>query len=1612
MTHIRARRFRAGRSQQSARRGAVPRRAEVQSLESRVHLAADFRLTEFMATNVSTLADQDGHYSDWIEIYNAGTAGDLLGYRLTDDPALPAKWTFPSLAVPAGGHVVVFASGKDRRDPAAGALHTNFSLNGDGDYLAFSAPDGSIRKEFAPEFPEQEVDISAGTDPARTDPLTSFARPTPGAPNVRAEVVINEIHYDPDVKTQLVEFVELHNPGAAPVDLSNAYFSEGIAYTFAPGTSLAPGAYLVLAQDAAQYQSRFGSAPFGQYVGALSNEGETITLRNATGGRLDFVDYRPGFPWPTVGAEPGYSIELINPDFDNSVGGNWRAFGGVIAANTLFPSGSTWKFFRGFSEAASPVSAWRQPGFDTSGWEEGAGPIGYDNGGVPMGTQLGDMKGSYTSVFMVKTFEVPDPAAIGTFRLEAMIDDGFNIWINGQHAARHNMPADEVAFDRTASSATESADYRPFVLPNARFRAGTNTIAVQFHNALLSGSSDAYFDARLVGVPGSGASPTPGARNSVYANNAAPQMRQVNHTPQQPRSGETVLVTAKVTDPDGVASVTLQRQVVEPGGYININDPEYQTNWLPFPMRDDGTGGDLAAGDGIYSVEMPAAVQVNRQLVRYRVSAIDSRGASVTAPYVDDSVPNFAYFVYDGVPSWTGAVGDGSPEVTYSPELMNSLPAYHLISKNADVENATWWSRYGGDNYLWKGTLVYDGVVYDHVSYRARGGVWRYAMVKNMWKFDFNHNHGFQARDDYGNRYKTTWDKLNLSAIIQQRDFWHRGEQGLFESVGMKLFNLAGVPAPLTNFTQLRVIDDASETGVDQYSGDLWGMYLAVEQPDGNFLDEHGLPDGNLYKMEGGTGELNNQGPTQPTDKSDLVALQRGNTPSQTDQWFRDNLDLDSYYSYRTILEAIHHYDIGAGKNYFFYHNPETDKWITTVWDLDLTWSDNMYGDGNEPFRNTVLGTSGGQPLYPALMVEYRNRIRELRDLLWNADQTGALIEEMAAKIYTPGAPGEPAEPSWVDVDRAMWDYNPVMGDGRSTAQQKAGMGVFYQGGGGQVIPGNNFAGMIQKMKNYVASRGAYLDGLASDRDAGGTANQPSRPTVTFVGAAGFRADDLRFRSSAYSDPNNTPFAAMEWRIAEVTNPAAPGYDRKAPKKYEIDAAWESGELTTFNADVQVPATVIVAGRTYRVRVRMKDTSGRWSNWSAPQQFVAGAPDATVKDALRITEINYHPAANPAGPPAEDEFEFVELQNTSATAINLKDVRFTNGIDYTFGDVTLGAGEYIVVARNRDAFAQRYDAANINLAPGAFTKSLDNASDRIELWDATNQVIHDFTYFDTWHPTTDGDGPTLVIVNAAAPLTAWNEAAGWRASNTAHGSPGRADIAPSQPPEVYVRGSTWAGNDNLLNVTFMEFMESAGVGHVTYGYKLPAAPTNADTISWSNVDEILIRYGGPGISVPTPESIIVDGTRHDYTVTQVIRVDERTVALRLDRPLGNVPGGGIDGDKIKLTIPGGNHGGGDFVQVINVLQGDANRDNLGRVNAADQGYVKARLNRTTNAPGTGAQALYTVFADVNADGRVNAADQGAVKSRINDGMPAAAPAGNLESVSLAGELFASDPILA
>jgi hypothetical protein len=169
---------------------------------------------------------------------------------------------------------------------------------------------------------------------------------------------------------------------------------------------------------------------------------------------------------------------------------------------------------------------------------------------------------------------------------------------------------------------------------------------------------------------------------------------KIKHAPEQPKSGESVRITAQGNVLTKQKGVVLQYQLVDPGNYIALKDAAFTTSWVSVPMNDNGQNADAVKGDGVFTVELPANLQKHRRLVRYRIAEAESK--KVLAPAADDPQPNFAYFVYDGVPAWRGAINPGSDNpglreaVTFDSDVMRRVQVYHLISKKPSIENATW----------------------------------------------------------------------------------------------------------------------------------------------------------------------------------------------------------------------------------------------------------------------------------------------------------------------------------------------------------------------------------------------------------------------------------------------------------------------------------------------------------------------------------------------------------------------------------------------------------------------------------------------------------------------------------------------------------------------------------------------------------------------------------------------------------------------------------------------------------------------------------------------------------------------------------------------------------
>ncbi|HUT29501.1 MAG TPA: lamin tail domain-containing protein, partial [Sedimentisphaerales bacterium] len=179
-------------------------------------------------------------------------------------------------------------------------------------------------------------------------------------------------------------------------------------------------------------------------------------------------------------------------------------------------------------------------------------------------------------------------------------------------------------------------------------------------------------------------------------------------------------------------------------------------------------------------------------------------------------------------------------------------------------------------------------------------------------------------------------------------------------------------------------------------------------------------------------------------------------------------------------------------------------------------------------------------------------------------------------------------------------------------------------------------------------------------------------------------------------------------------------------------------------------------------------SSGEWSALNEAA-FAVGP----VADNLRITEIMYHPADT--NDPNDPNKEFIELKNIGPETINVNLVRFANGIDFTFGSLSLSSGQYVVVVKDVLAFVSRYPGF-AGIIAGQYSGSLNNGGERIELEDAIGQTILDFTYKDGWRAITDGDGYSLTIINPdAADTNGWGEEDSWRPSAYVGGSPGEDD---------------------------------------------------------------------------------------------------------------------------------------------------------------------------------------------------------------------------------------------
>jgi len=328
--------------------------------------------------------------------------------------------------------------------------------------------------------------------------------------------------YHPAGEDESLEFIELYNDQATAADVSEFAFINGIQFTFPEGMKIAPKSYLVVASDPNALETHYGLVDvLGPYTGSLDNGGERIELANANGGVFISFRYNDTAPWPVSPDGTGHSLILAKMAGDPEEGSTWSAstlIGGTPGTPdqiqiepedptlvTLVDVGHPGRYFQGTEEPAPgpggrPTTNWTKPGFNddpaTTAWRDGPSGYGYSNDPSELQyirTEL-DMSDHFISVYARLPFSLTAEQLDEFNQLHARVhyDDGYVLYLNGTRVSDSGgISGDPPAFDQSGGTASDPPEanvdltgYRHLLV------AGLNVLAIQAHNATLSGSSD------------------------------------------------------------------------------------------------------------------------------------------------------------------------------------------------------------------------------------------------------------------------------------------------------------------------------------------------------------------------------------------------------------------------------------------------------------------------------------------------------------------------------------------------------------------------------------------------------------------------------------------------------------------------------------------------------------------------------------------------------------------------------------------------------------------------------------------------------------------------------------------------------------------------------------------------------------------------------------------------------------------------------------------------------------------------------------------------------------------------------------------------------------------
>ncbi len=866
------------------------------------------------------LARGDSAQDDWVELFNyAEFAVDLTGCVLTDDPA-QAKFTLPAATViPARGFLSFTAA------------ELGFALNAAGETVWFRSPDGR-RVLDAVRFEAQEKGVSLGRYPDGAPNWQRLAAVTPAQANRaprQPAVVLHEIMYHPASDDSADEYVELHNPGAAPVDLTGWQLEDAISFQFAAGTVLPAGGYLVVAKAAAHLRTNyFNLGPgnlVGDFTGTLGNGGERLALSfpeptrtltaagqwvtNTVNVVVDEVSYGTGGRWGRWSDGGGSSLELRDPRADRRLPDNWadsdetaKSLWLTVAATGLADNGN-------------------QPANGLELFLYGAGEALVDHVEVigPGGTNL-----------------------IANFDFEA----GTANWVfQGNHSASSLEPGEGFQSRQSlhvrASGPGHTGPNRVRV-PLRTSVGNGQTVTIRAQVRWLKGTGHIHF--RLHGnwheAPGYTLAArnlgTPGAPNSQGVTNVGPAIYDVAHAPVLPTVNQNVVVTARVADPDGVAALTLRWR----------RDPA--TNYTDVAMVDHGSG--------LYAATIPAPGIAG--LGAFHVVATDAAAMPVSATFPAKAPER------EGLVRWGDSLVNGA------------LGSYRIWTTKTNVDR--WTKReklsndpldatfvYGNFRTIYNAGAQYSGSPYHAPSYNGPTGAncdYVFVLPADDSLLGEQELNLLQPGNGGG----------DLTAQQEKHAYW------IAEQLGLPFCHRRPVQLYVNGVRRGQVYDDAQQPTrdyVEQWfpddsAGELRKIQLWFEfdnagstfNPVGANLGRYtsgGALKRARYRWNWPLRAFGND----PHDYTNLFRLVEAvNTPISGDSYthaLTHATDVDNWFRTHVTEHLVGNndsYSYGGGQNMYAY-KPRQGPWRLLIWDIDFAFA-------GADARSDLLGI-GGQNVGP-----------------------------------------------------------------------------------------------------------------------------------------------------------------------------------------------------------------------------------------------------------------------------------------------------------------------------------------------------------------------------------------------------------------------------------------------------------------------------------------------------------------------------------------------------------------------------------------------------------------------------------------------------------------------